>query len=83
MGNACVIVPSQAYPLMATDFYQVLETSDLPAGVVNIVTAAHSDVVETMAGHMEVDCAVVFWCGRSLCEYRARIGHKFKAHLGE
>jgi aldehyde dehydrogenase (NAD+) len=60
MGNACVIVPSQAYPLMATDFYQVLETSDLPAGVVNIVTAAHSDVVETMAGHMEVDALWYF-----------------------
>jgi len=55
MGNTCVVVPSQAYPLAATDLYQVLETSDLPAGVVNIVTAAHSDVVETLAGHMEVD----------------------------
>ena len=60
MGNTCVIVPSQAYPLMATDFYQVLETSDLPAGVVNIVTAAHNDVVETMAGHMEVDALWYF-----------------------
>ena len=60
MGKTCVIVPSQAYPLMATDFYQVLETSDLPAGVVNIVTAAHSDVVETMAGHMEVDALWYF-----------------------
>ena len=60
MGNTCVIVPSQAYPLMATDFYQVLETSDLPAGVINIVTAAHSDVVETMAGHMEVDALWYF-----------------------
>ena len=60
MGNTCVIVPSQAYPLMATDFYQVLETSDLPAGVVNIVTAVHSDVVETMAGHMEVDALWYF-----------------------
>lgn len=55
MGNTCVVVPSQAYPLAATDLYQVLETSDLPAGVVNIVTAAHDDVVETLAGHMEVD----------------------------
>ena len=60
MGNTCVVVPSQAYPLMATDLYQVLETSDLPAGVVNIVTAAHSDVVETMAGHMEVDALWYF-----------------------
>ncbi|MFN4129639.1 MAG: aldehyde dehydrogenase family protein, partial [Paracoccaceae bacterium] len=33
MGNTCVLVPSEPFPLSATDFYQVLETSDLPAGV--------------------------------------------------
>src|SRR5690606_29439516 len=37
-GNTVVIVPSERYPLSATDFYQVLETSDVPNGVVNIVT---------------------------------------------
>ena len=40
MGNRVVMLPSQRYPLLATDFYQVLETSDLPGGVVNIVTWA-------------------------------------------
>src|SRR6185503_3476550 len=38
MGNRVVVVPSEPAPLAATDFYQVLETSDVPAGVVNIVT---------------------------------------------
>ncbi|MGN6306284.1 MAG: aldehyde dehydrogenase family protein, partial [Mesorhizobium sp.] len=38
MGNRVVVVPSSAQALAATDFYQVLETSDVPAGVVNIVT---------------------------------------------
>jgi aldehyde dehydrogenase (NAD+) len=37
-SNSVVIVPSQKYPLAATTLYQVFETSDLPAGVVNIVT---------------------------------------------
>ena len=38
MGNCVVAIPSASHPLSATDFYQVLETSDVPAGVVNIVT---------------------------------------------
>ena len=32
MGNTCVVLPSEPYPLAATDLYQVFETSDLPAG---------------------------------------------------
>lgn len=55
MGNRIVLAPSQAAPLVMTDLYQVLETSDVPAGVVNIVTGAHGDLAPTLAGHMEVD----------------------------
>jgi len=55
MGNTCVLAPSDPFPLAATDFYQVLETSDLPAGVVNIVTGAHADLAKPMAGHMDID----------------------------
>ncbi|MCI2400550.1 aldehyde dehydrogenase family protein [Aliiroseovarius subalbicans] len=55
MGNRVVAVASDPYPLAATDFYQVLETSDLPAGVVNILTGPHADLAETMAGHLDVD----------------------------
>ena len=59
MGNTCVLVPSQAYPLAATDLYQVLDTSDLPGGVVNIVTGAHGDLAKPLASHLDVDAV---WC---------------------
>jgi aldehyde dehydrogenase (NAD+) len=55
MGNAVVAIPSRVGPLAATDFYQVLETSDVPAGVVNIVTGLHDEVVPTLAAHDDVD----------------------------
>jgi aldehyde dehydrogenase (NAD+) len=54
MGNAVVAVPG-AGPLVATDFYQVLDTSDVPAGVVNILTGDRHELVETLAGHYDVD----------------------------
>ncbi len=55
MGNRLVLVPSQAAPLVATDLYQVLETSDVPAGVANIVTGLHGDMAATLAAHANVD----------------------------
>lgn len=60
MGNTCVLVPSEPFPLSATDFYQVLETSDLPAGVVNIVTGSHADLAKPLASHMDVDAVWSF-----------------------
>jgi aldehyde dehydrogenase (NAD+) len=54
-GNAAVVVPSRAAPLVATDFYQVLDTSDVPGGVVNLVTGLHDEVVPTLAAHDDVD----------------------------
>ena len=55
MGNRVVVVPSKSMPLMATDFYQVLETSDLPAGVINIVTGDQNELTKVMARHNGVD----------------------------
>jgi aldehyde dehydrogenase (NAD+) len=55
MGNRAVVVPSQRYPLVATDFYQVLETSDVPAGVVNIVTGERELLSKVLAEHNQVD----------------------------
>ncbi|MCF8483982.1 MAG: aldehyde dehydrogenase family protein [Rhodobacteraceae bacterium] len=60
MGNTCVLVPSEPFPLAATDFYQVLETSDLPSGVVNIVTGSHAELAKPLAGHMDVDAVWSF-----------------------
>jgi aldehyde dehydrogenase (NAD+) len=55
VGNAVVAVPSERAPLLATDLYQVLETSDVPAGVVNIVTGLRVELVPTLAAHDDVD----------------------------
>jgi aldehyde dehydrogenase (NAD+) len=54
MGNRVVLVPSQTKPLIATDFYQVLDTSDVPAGVVNIVTGNRDELAKTLSEHDEV-----------------------------
>ncbi len=54
MGNSVVAVPSALRPLAVTDFYQVLETSDVPAGVVNIVTGDREELAKTLTDHDEV-----------------------------
>jgi aldehyde dehydrogenase (NAD+) len=60
LGNRCVLVPSEPFPLAATDFYQVIETSDVPPGVVNIVTGRHAELAPVLAGHMDVDAVWSF-----------------------
>ena len=55
MGNALVIVPSPAHPLSATDLYQVLETSDVPHGTINIVTGSRDELAKTLSEHEDVD----------------------------
>jgi aldehyde dehydrogenase (NAD+) len=60
MGNRVVVVPSETAPLAATDFYQILETSDVPAGVVNIVTGGRDSLLKTLAEHDDVDALWVF-----------------------
>jgi aldehyde dehydrogenase (NAD+) len=55
MGNCVVAVPSASHPLSATDFYSVLDTSDVPAGVVNIVTGEANVLAKTLAEHDGVD----------------------------
>jgi aldehyde dehydrogenase (NAD+) len=54
MGNRVVVTPSPLHPLVATDFYQVLDTSDVPAGVVNIVTGERDTLAKTIAEHDDV-----------------------------
>ena len=60
MGNRVVVIPSERHPLSATDFYQVLETSDVPAGVLNIVTGRRDALVKVLAEHDDVDALWVF-----------------------
>ncbi len=59
-GNRVVVVPSEQHPLAATDFYTVLETSDVPAGVVNIVTGSTIELAKTLASHNDVDALWAF-----------------------
>ncbi|HXK09989.1 MAG TPA: aldehyde dehydrogenase family protein [Vicinamibacteria bacterium] len=60
MGNTVVAVPSERHPLSATDLYQVIETSDVPAGVVNVVTGRRDVLVPVLAGHDDVDAVWYF-----------------------
>jgi aldehyde dehydrogenase (NAD+) len=55
LGNTTIVVPSQRFPLAATDFYQLLDTSDVPAGTVNIITGPRRELAPTLAGHDDVD----------------------------
>ncbi|HEY0072205.1 MAG TPA: aldehyde dehydrogenase family protein [Chloroflexia bacterium] len=71
MGNTVVVVPSERHPLSATDFYQVLETSDVPGGVVNVVTGARETLMKVLAEHDNVDAAWYFGTaeGSKMVEY--------------
>ncbi|MES2435952.1 MAG: aldehyde dehydrogenase family protein [Pseudomonadota bacterium] len=60
MGNRVIAVPSAPHPLSATDFYGVLETSDLPDGVLNIVTGDPQPLAEALATHADVDALWAF-----------------------
>jgi aldehyde dehydrogenase (NAD+) len=60
MGNRCVMVPSERHPLLAVDFCQVIEASDLPAGVVNLVTGQVDALLPTLAAHDDVDAIWTF-----------------------
>ncbi len=59
MGNTVVAVPSQKHALIATDLYQVVETSDVPAGALNIVTGRAAELSKVLAQHDDVDG---LWC---------------------
>ena len=60
MGNTVVALPSGRWPLLATDLYQVLDTSDLPKGVLNIVTGPREELAAVLAAHDDVD-AMWYW----------------------
>jgi aldehyde dehydrogenase (NAD+) len=59
VGNAVVVVPSAANPLAATDLYQVIDTSDIPGGVINLVTGTLDELLAPLASHDDVDAVWV------------------------
>lgn len=60
MGNRIVLSASEPFPLAATDFTQVLENSDVPGGVVNILTGPQTEIAAPMAAHMDIDAVWSF-----------------------
>ena len=58
-GNTVVAIPSEKYSLITGDLYQVFETSDLPGGVINLVTGRSSELLKVLAEHDDVDA---IWC---------------------
>ncbi|HWC18180.1 MAG TPA: aldehyde dehydrogenase family protein, partial [Terriglobales bacterium] len=59
MGNTVVAIPSERYPLITGDLYQLFDTSDLPGGVVNIITGRVAELTKVLAEHDDVDA---IWC---------------------
>jgi acyl-CoA reductase-like NAD-dependent aldehyde dehydrogenase len=57
-GNTCVVLASEQQPLCAISFAEVLLASDVPAGVVNILTGLRSELTEQFASHMDVNAVV-------------------------
>ena len=65
MGNRVVMIPSQKFASVALELVQTFETSDVPAGVINIVTGNKQELAEQLAGHAEAD-AMWCWAGPEL-----------------
>jgi len=57
-GNTCVVVAAETKPLCAVTFAEVLNSSDLPGGVVNILTGSPGELLDTLASHMDVNAIV-------------------------
>ncbi|ROT78477.1 hypothetical protein C7M84_002802 [Penaeus vannamei] len=70
-GNAVVVVPSEKYPTVAMALYQVLETSDLPGGVINILTGARDHITKYLAEHQDL---------QSMWYFGSLEGSKFVEH---
>jgi aldehyde dehydrogenase (NAD+) len=60
IGNAVVAVPSERWPLPATDCYQLFDTSDMPGGVINLVTGKREELAGVLAAHDDVD-GIWYW----------------------
>ncbi|WP_223788086.1 aldehyde dehydrogenase family protein [Marinicella meishanensis] len=71
MGNRVVMTAAEAFPLPALDFYQVLNTSDVPAGTVNIISGQQAELCKPLAGHMNVDAIWAFGADAQLVEHES------------
>jgi acyl-CoA reductase-like NAD-dependent aldehyde dehydrogenase len=72
-GNTVVAVASEKYPLPAVTFSEILATSDLPGGVVNLLTGKRADLLDHFASHMDIN-AIVDGTGSAECGKRLQAG---------
>jgi len=70
-GNTVVAIPSETYPLIIGDLYQLFDTSDLPAGAVNFVSGRRADLLKTLAEHDDVDAIWSFAGSESAASAKA------------
>ncbi|XP_034567532.1 aldehyde dehydrogenase family 16 member A1 [Notolabrus celidotus] len=67
-GNAIILVPSQRFTLPALAFIQVLQASDLPAGLVNVITGSRDQLTAALANHSVIK-AIWYWGSAEGCQY--------------
>ncbi|XP_072549795.1 aldehyde dehydrogenase family 16 member A1 [Salminus brasiliensis] len=68
MGNAVILVPSEKQPLPALDFIQVLQASDIPAGLVSVITGGRNQLTHALANHSEIQ-AIWYWGSMEGCQF--------------
>ena len=67
-GNTCVVLASESKPLCAVSFAEVLHASDVPGGVVNILTGFRSELTEFFASHMDVNAVIYCDGGKAVAK---------------
>ena len=65
-GNTNIIVPGEKTSLLATELYQVFDTSDIPDGYINILTAKNNELNKTLSSHENIDA--IWFFGNSQIE---------------
>jgi len=78
MGNAVVVVPSETNPLQAAELYRILEASDVPGGVFNIVSGLRAEIVPTLADHDAVDAIWYFGPEEGVADVQRRSAGNLK-----
>lgn len=77
-GNSAVLVAGQTNPLPAVLLGEILATSDVPAGVVNILTGDHAELIPFIAGHRDIDAVHAAASGESATTLRAGSAENIK-----
>lgn len=84
-GNSAVVIASEKFPLPALTFAEVLATSDLPGGVINILAGKRAELLSHIAGHMDIN-AIIDASGSTALQEGTAINlkrysaHSFSAH---